>query len=175
MDSMAWTSEKNSECKDMNPPHYYIIHTFPVFYLCWQLHALSCCMKAVCTADAAQAVETCRLSCGGHGYMTCSSMPSIYGLVTAASTYEGENTVMLLQTARYLMKAWQQAVGGMAMPPTVAYLKDAVSGRSGPQHWENSTACIIRAFQQVAAGYSSCIVSCVFGCLVFTVHTCLSS
>ena len=107
--------------------------------------------------------------------MTCSSMPSIYGLVTAASTYEGENTVMLLQTARYLMKAWQQAVGGMAMPPTVAYLKDAVSGRSGPQHWENSTACIIRAFQQVAAGYSSCIVCYVFGCLVFAVHTCLSS
>jgi acyl-CoA oxidase len=109
-------------------------------------------MKAVCTADAAQGVETCRLACGGHGYMTCSSMPSIYGLVTAACTYEGENTVMLLQTARYLMKAWQQAVGGMVMTPTVAYLKQAVSGGDGPRYWENSTACIIRAYQQVAAG-----------------------
>ncbi|KDR23594.1 probable peroxisomal acyl-coenzyme A oxidase 1 isoform X1 [Zootermopsis nevadensis] len=117
-----------------------------------ELHALSCCLKAVCTADAAQGVEICRLSCGGHGYMTCSSMPSIYGLVTAACTYEGENTVMLLQTARYLMKAWQQAVGGMAMTPTVAYLKLAVSGNNNPQYWENSTVCIIRAYQQVAAG-----------------------
>lgn len=26
-----------------------------------ELHALSCCLKAVCTNEAAQAVETCRL------------------------------------------------------------------------------------------------------------------
>lgn len=117
-----------------------------------ELHALSCCLKAVGTAESAQGVEACRLSCGGHGYMTCSNFPTLYGLTTAACTYEGENTVMLLQTARYLMKAWQQAVQGKDMPPTVAYLKDAVSGRSGPQHWENSTASIVSAFQQMAAG-----------------------
>jgi hypothetical protein len=40
----------------------------------------------------------------------------------------------------------------MAMTPTVAYLKQAVLGSSGPQYWENTTACIIRAYQQVAAG-----------------------
>jgi acyl-CoA oxidase len=84
--------------------------------------------------------------------MTCSNLPALYGLITAACTYEGENTVLLLQTARYLMKAWQQAVGGMAMTPTVAYLKQAVSGSSGPWYWENTTACIVNAFQQVAAG-----------------------
>lgn len=117
-----------------------------------ELHALSCCLKAVCTADVAHGVETCRLACGGHGYMTCSSMPSIYGLVTAASTYEGENTVLLLQTARYLIKAWQQAVGGMALTPTVAYLKHAVTGNTGLRRWENTAECIVRAHQQVAAG-----------------------
>ncbi|KAJ9577675.1 hypothetical protein L9F63_005755, partial [Diploptera punctata] len=117
-----------------------------------ELHALSCCLKAVCTADAAHGVEILRLACGGHGYMTSSSLPSIYGLVTAASTYEGENTVMLLQTARYLVKAWQQAVGGMVLTPTVAYLKDALTQSNTPRHWENSLPCIIKAFQQVAAG-----------------------
>jgi len=50
------------------------------------------------------------------------------------------------------MKAWQQAVQGKDMPPTVAYLKHAVSRRSGPQYWENSTASIVSAFQQMAAG-----------------------
>lgn len=34
-----------------------------------ELHALSCCLKAICTDDAAQAAEVCRLSCGGHGYL----------------------------------------------------------------------------------------------------------
>ncbi|XP_023725551.1 probable peroxisomal acyl-coenzyme A oxidase 1 isoform X2 [Cryptotermes secundus] len=116
-----------------------------------ELHALSCCLKAVCTTEAAQGAETCRLACGGHGYMMCSNLPSLYGLITAACTYEGENTVLLLQTARYLMKAWQQAVGGMAMTPTVAYLKQAVSGSNGTPCWEGSTACIVSAFQQVAA------------------------
>lgn len=65
-----------------------------------ELHAASCCMKALCTSDAASAVETVRLACGGHGYMKSSNLPSTYGLVTAACTYEGENTVLLLQTAR---------------------------------------------------------------------------
>jgi acyl-CoA oxidase len=60
--------------------------------------------------------------------------------------------VMLLQTARYLMKAWQQTVQGKDMPPTVAYLKLAVSGRPGAQYWENSAASIVSALQQMAAG-----------------------
>lgn len=66
----------------------------------FQLHALSCCLKAVTTADTATMTERCRMSCGGHGYMLSSNLPQIYGLVTAACTYEGENTVLMLQTAR---------------------------------------------------------------------------
>ena len=61
---------------------------------------MSCCLKAVCTQDASRGTETVRLACGGHGYMSCSHLPAIYGLVTAACTYEGENTVLYLQTAR---------------------------------------------------------------------------
>lgn len=66
-----------------------------------QLHAIACCLKAVCTADAAAAIEECRRACGGHGYMSSSNFPASYGMVTAAETYEGENTVLYLQTARY--------------------------------------------------------------------------
>ncbi|XP_054268638.1 probable peroxisomal acyl-coenzyme A oxidase 1 isoform X2 [Macrosteles quadrilineatus] len=113
-----------------------------------ELHAIACCLKAVCTSDAAQAIEVCRRACGGHGYMTCSNFPASYGHTTAAETYEGENTVLLLQTARYLIKAWHQVGSGEMMPPTVKYLlKKPTSKR-----WENKMACFIKAYQQVAAG-----------------------
>jgi acyl-CoA oxidase len=84
--------------------------------------------------------------------MTCSGFSTLYGIATAACTYEGDNTVMLLQTARYLMKVWQQATEGVALTPTVAYLRQAISGSNGPGRWENSTVCIVSAFQEVAAG-----------------------
>ncbi|XP_047985323.1 probable peroxisomal acyl-coenzyme A oxidase 1 [Leguminivora glycinivorella] len=116
-----------------------------------ELHALSCCLKAISTADAAETVERCRLSCGGHGYMLASSFPLMYGMVTAACTYEGENTVMLLQTARYLVKAWQQAKGGNPLTPTVAYIASVSAGRRSPP-WENTVEGIIHGFQQVSAG-----------------------
>ncbi|CAH0405622.1 unnamed protein product [Chilo suppressalis] len=121
-----------------------------------ELHALSCCLKAVTTADAAECVERCRLACGGHGYMLSSSLPTMYGLVSAACTYEGENTVMLLQTARYLVKAWQQARAGSSVPPTVQYLARAAARRHPP--WENTVEGLILGFQQVAASkVSQCV------------------
>lgn len=32
-----------------------------------ELHALSCCLKSVCTGESTQAVEVCRRATGGHG------------------------------------------------------------------------------------------------------------
>ncbi|XP_046383473.1 probable peroxisomal acyl-coenzyme A oxidase 1 [Ischnura elegans] len=115
-----------------------------------ELHAMSCCMKAVCSADASWGVEILRLSCGGHGYMTSSNLPSTYGLVTAACTYEGENTVLLLQTARYLMKAYHQASSGQEMTSTVAYLRGQPKLKKRP--WANTIDRYVRAFKEVAAG-----------------------
>lgn len=104
------------------------------------------------TADAAAAVEQLRMACGGHGYMDASNLPTTYGLLTAMCTYEGENTVLLLQTARYLVKAWKQAVNRESLPPTVKYL-EAAARRGKRRPWKNTLTCIIIAHQAVAAGY----------------------
>lgn len=150
---------------------------FLIFYFfLWKLHALSCCLKAICTADAARAIDECRRACGGHGFMTSSSLPTIYGMVTAAETYEGENTVLLLQTARYyfyknysfkwssvinvicliillayrfLMKAWQKVIDHQPLAPTVKYL-ERHSERRLP--WTNDLTSLITAYEQVAMG-----------------------
>ncbi|KAL7046205.1 hypothetical protein ACKWTF_002509 [Chironomus riparius] len=116
-----------------------------------ELHAISCCLKAVCTNEAAQAVEICRLSTGGHGYLNSAGFQDIYGMVTAAQTYEGENTVMFLQTARYLIKCWEKAMNGEKLTPTVSYLENFITGRNSRQSFQNSPSGILKAFQLAAA------------------------
>uniref|UniRef100_A0A8B9KZ48 Acyl-coenzyme A oxidase n=1 Tax=Astyanax mexicanus TaxID=7994 RepID=A0A8B9KZ48_ASTMX len=69
-------------------------------------------------------IEVCRMSCGGHGYSRCSSLPDIYVTFTATCTYEGENTVMMLQTARYLVKSYRQAREGRQLSGIVSYLNE---------------------------------------------------
>ena len=46
-------------------------------------------------------IETCRLACGGHGYLLYSGLPELYTLTNAACTYEGDTDVLFLQVARY--------------------------------------------------------------------------
>ncbi|GAB0092190.1 Acyl-coenzyme A oxidase [Sergentomyia squamirostris] len=111
-----------------------------------ELHALSCGLKAVTTTDAVAGVEICRTSCGGHGYLECSGFPNIYGMAAAAYTYEGENTVLFLQTARYLMKAAKNP----DLSPTVAYLKRFPQSASLAR-WDGSIPGIADALEAVAA------------------------
>jgi acyl-CoA oxidase len=97
------------------------------------LHAISSGLKAVCSFQASQGAEQCRLSCGGHGYSLASGLPKIYTTLTAGCTYEGDNLVMLLQLARYLMKCAKEVRSG-EQPANegalVQYLYAKENGRS---------------------------------------------
>ena len=42
----------------------------------------------------------CRRACGGHGYLLSSGVADLLTDSLAGVTYEGENTVLYLQTAR---------------------------------------------------------------------------
>jgi len=61
---------------------------------------MSAGLKAFTTSGAVPGIEQCRLCCGGHGYSLASGLPKIYVNTAPSCTYEGENTVMLLQMAR---------------------------------------------------------------------------
>lgn len=121
-----------------------------------EIHALSCCLKAVVTDDVVSGIQTCRLACGGHGYLNSSGFNSFMGFATAAQHYEGENTVMLLQTARYLMKSWQNALNGDSLTPTVAYLKKYTQ-QKGKIVFSGGVSIpeIMRSFEAAAAGKTS--------------------
>ncbi|XP_069107205.1 peroxisomal acyl-coenzyme A oxidase 1-like [Argopecten irradians] len=92
-----------------------------------ELHALASGLKAFCTGEAADGVEICRLACGGHGYSHASGLPKIYTSATVECTYEGENTVMFLQMARFLVKCYQQMKSKKRLPKTFSYITDKPS------------------------------------------------
>lgn len=115
------------------------------------LHAISCCLKAVCTNEMTQAVQNLRLACGGHGFLNSAGFSDIFKFVTAAQTYEGENTVLLLQTARYLLKSWSQALNGKPLAASVRYLKNYAQGNVR-QPWDRSLEGILGAFEAATAG-----------------------
>uniref|UniRef100_A0A1A7XSA5 Acyl-coenzyme A oxidase n=1 Tax=Iconisemion striatum TaxID=60296 RepID=A0A1A7XSA5_9TELE len=98
-----------------------------------ELHALSAGLKAFTTWEANSGIEVCRMSCGGHGYSRSSALPDIYVEFTPTCTYEGENTVMMLQTARYLVKSYRQAKEGQQLSGIVSYLNESQDRRLQPQ------------------------------------------
>ena len=51
-------------------------------------------------------IETCRKCCGGHGYSRFCGISDIWVDYVPAQTYEGDNIVMFLQTARALVKTF---------------------------------------------------------------------
>eukprot|EP00058_Branchiostoma_floridae_P003596 XP_002589084.1 hypothetical protein BRAFLDRAFT_120901 [Branchiostoma floridae] len=87
-----------------------------------ELHALSAGLKALSSSMANVGMEECRLACGGHGYSHASGLPRLYTNATPASTAEGEHVVLMLQTARYLMKSYNQSLQGEKLAGSVAYL-----------------------------------------------------
>ncbi|XP_077183858.1 peroxisomal acyl-coenzyme A oxidase 1 isoform X2 [Paroedura picta] len=98
-----------------------------------ELHALSAGLKAFSSWIANAGIEECRMACGGHGYSRCSGLPDIYVNFTPSCTYEGENTVMMLQTARFLIKSYTQVSAGQLVSGMVSYLNDLPGQRIQPQ------------------------------------------
>ncbi|XP_033647696.1 peroxisomal acyl-coenzyme A oxidase 1-like [Asterias rubens] len=118
-----------------------------------ELHALCCGLKSFTTGTAVGFIESVRLACGGHGYLLSSGIPYTYSRTAGGCTYEGENTVMMLQVARYLLKSAYSAQNGIVLAESVAYLAVDTSGESWSACTESDvrdTSLLIKAFQHRA-------------------------
>ncbi|XP_056673097.1 peroxisomal acyl-coenzyme A oxidase 1 isoform X2 [Monodelphis domestica] len=124
-----------------------------------ELHALTAGLKAFTSWTANSGIEACRMACGGHGYSHCSGLPNIYVNFTPTCTFEGENTVMMLQTARFLIKSYDQVHSGKLVGGMVSYLNDLPSQRIQPHQvaaWPavvdiNSPDSLVEAYKLRAA------------------------
>uniref|UniRef100_A0A182ERS4 ACOX domain-containing protein n=1 Tax=Onchocerca ochengi TaxID=42157 RepID=A0A182ERS4_ONCOC len=96
-------------------------------------------------------IEQCRLACGGHGFSLASALPEIYSFAVAGCTYEGENIVMLLQVARFLMKTVKEIRSSSARLAAIAkYLLDDRKYKSNFRVWHMvKYEDLIEDFEQV--------------------------
>ncbi|PWN90058.1 putative acyl-CoA oxidase [Acaromyces ingoldii] len=69
-----------------------------------ETHASTSGLKALCTIEAAEAIETCRRACGGHGYSSASGLGSFYSDYLPQVTWEGDSYMLSQQTSRHLLK-----------------------------------------------------------------------
>ena len=66
-------------------------------------HCLVCLYKVYASSTVLEGIEQCRRSCGGHGYLMISGLPSLYTSFLPKVTYDGENNILALQAIKYLI------------------------------------------------------------------------
>jgi len=120
------------------------------------LHATSAGLKAFCTWYIHTALEQARQCMGGHGYSAYAGIPTIVSDFAVNCTWEGDNTVMALQTAQYLIKSVTHMLEGKPLVGSVRYLSRAASILQQTSFPANSPAdlenpeIIVGAFERAA-------------------------
>jgi hypothetical protein len=92
------------------------------FSLLQETHSNLSFSKGLYSEITQDGIETLRRSMGGHGTSYYSGVPQIMNEVTANNTHEGENTVLYVQTARYILKSYLGHLQGKPLTDSVKYI-----------------------------------------------------
>jgi acyl-CoA oxidase len=76
-----------------------------------QLESLAAGMKATASWHATQTIQTCRECCGGAGYMSVNRFAALKADTDVFTTFEGDNTVLMLLVARGLLTDYKDHFG----------------------------------------------------------------
>ena len=99
------------------------------------IHATCAGLKAFCTWSTYYGIDTCRQSIGGHGYSAYSQLARMFADFAVQCTWEGDNTVMALQTARYLVRSYEKVKRREEVRGTVNYLASLPRINKKPRTW----------------------------------------
>ncbi|XP_019854129.1 PREDICTED: peroxisomal acyl-coenzyme A oxidase 3-like [Amphimedon queenslandica] len=89
-----------------------------------EIHALSCAVKSLMGFVARDCIQECREACGGHGYLTLSGLGVIHDDHEPNLTYEGDNNVILQQTANYLLGMMREGRDASSPLGSVNFMTD---------------------------------------------------
>ncbi|KAI5452912.1 fatty-acyl coenzyme A oxidase [Naganishia albida] len=113
-----------------------------------ETHSTSAGLKAFCTWACLETIDKCRQSCGGHGYSAYSGLPNMYADFAVQCTWEGDNTILSLQSGRALISSWADAKKGKTLSPGVAYMAEKSNmnakstGKLDLQDIDQAWACV---------------------------------
>jgi acyl-CoA oxidase len=89
------------------------------------MHHLLAGMKASYSDAMMECVELSRVNCGGAGYQSGSGFSELHAGSSPIPVFEGDNTVMLLQSARFVFKLVKTANKGKPLPYPFNYIGQA--------------------------------------------------
>ena len=90
-----------------------------------ELHATLSGLKATSTVRAHECIEECRKCCGGQGFLLSSGIAKLSPDFSEWVTVEGEQVILSLQCARFLIKAVHTAAEGRELTATVRYIAES--------------------------------------------------
>lgn len=85
------------------------------------MHHLLAGLKSLVSESMMTTIDIARRSCGGAGYQSNSGFTELHSAMSPVPTYEGDNTVMLLQSARFVFKLVKKAQDGKPVPYPFEY------------------------------------------------------
>ena len=79
-------------------------------------------MKATATWHATETIQTCRECCGGAGYMSVNRFAALKADTDVFTTFEGDNTVLMMLLAKGLLTGYQADFGELNPVETVTFI-----------------------------------------------------
>jgi acyl-CoA oxidase len=91
-----------------------------------ELESYAAAMKATASWHATQTIQTCRECCGGAGYMSVNRFPALKADTDIFTTFEGDNTILMLLAARGLLTNFSDQFGGLNPAEMVTFVAGQV-------------------------------------------------
>ncbi|ORY77391.1 ER membrane protein SH3-domain-containing protein [Protomyces lactucae-debilis] len=111
-----------------------------------EVHLVTSGLKAALSWSVVQGLEEARKSMGGHGFSSYAGIGERFAKEVPGQTYEGDNYVLVQQTARGLLKCVAQVAKGQGnqLDPSTQFMQEALMNlqqrSTGKWDWTDRTA-----------------------------------